>query len=459
MNHTSGLLDGVIAVDWSSLPGDILTAILAYLPQYDRGVARRVCRSWAQQALSDAVHVQKRTELTKQAATFFQKALPSLDSLSMVHARSLFHVHTLSQLTSLELLQPSYIPDFLPLTDLPKLRRLRLEGCELGRAPCFNHLTQLKEATVIGCQQGGHSESNAILTSLLSLPLDQLQFSQPLISQSLQPLLDMTANGHASTLRVLCLSVQFVRSFEHLVYLTSLKALVLAGAQPVKLQCLGALTQLEALSLAGLQKPPIYEANGEAELVAAVRKLKALRVLDVRHAHAPPHAAMLKLPSLCLLGLHDTAAESVVGKGAWKQHANVDMVAAAEAAGWPLAQSKRTRLCSVILHHAKRLGQDAVLDAQDESFIRIFDEFWRMHVMQAVFDAPNLEDQDDGDDWDDPFMEDDEEGYGYMDDAFNVMDELDDEAAMEFMDQPFYDDGMDVPFDDSAPGDMPALIP
>lgn len=91
-------------------------------------------------------------------------------------------------------------------------------------------------------------------------------------------------------------------------------------------------------------------------------------------------------------------------------------------------------------------GQDAVLDAQDESFIRIFDEFWRMHVMQAVFDAPNLEDQDDGDDWDDPFMEDDEEGYGYMDDAFNVMDELDDEAAMEFMDQPFYDDGMDVPF-------------
>lgn len=62
----------------------------------------------------------------------------------MVHARSLFHVHTLSQLTSLELLQPSYIPDFLPLTDLPKLRRLRLEGCELGRAPCFNHLTQLK---------------------------------------------------------------------------------------------------------------------------------------------------------------------------------------------------------------------------------------------------------------------------------------------------------------------------
>lgn len=270
-----------------------------------------------------------------------------------------------------------------------------------------------------------------------------------------------------------------VRSFEHLVYLTSLKALVLAGAQPVKLQCLGALTQLEALSLAGLQKPPIYEANGEAELVAAVRKLKALRcgmlyachvscrrlncemlqccsawsmwsvkinarremtsclvsqqkpilhqeysdvhmcqdartplaactaafrpeitcssgagllfsclyeastshgmcmschriahllnsratctlqcrVLDVRHAHAPPHAAMLKLPSLCLLGLHDTAAESVVGKGAWKQHANVDMVAAAEAAGWPLAQSKRTRLCSVILHHAKRLGR------------------------------------------------------------------------------------------------------
>lgn len=70
----------------------------------------------------------------------------------------------------------------------------------------------MQEATVIGCQQGGHSESNAILTSLLSLPLDQLQFSQPLISQSLQPLLDMTANGHASTLRVLCLSVQFVSS-------------------------------------------------------------------------------------------------------------------------------------------------------------------------------------------------------------------------------------------------------
>ena len=136
--------DAEPAAQWAQLPNDVLTAVFLHLEQSEKGVARLVCRPWAQQLLQDASHVIKHSDLTRAGATFFAGQLPSLESLTLVHTRSLFRVHVLTQLTSLEIRQPSYVPDFQPLTDLPRLRKLRLEGCELGRTPCFNQLTQLK---------------------------------------------------------------------------------------------------------------------------------------------------------------------------------------------------------------------------------------------------------------------------------------------------------------------------
>ena len=128
---------------WAQLPTDILSAVFLHLPQSDKSSARLVCRPWAQQILQDTSHISKRSEVTKQSALFLQTSLPSLNAITLM-CQSLYRLHTLTQLTSIDIKHPSYVPDLMPLTDLPRLRKLRLEGCELARMPCFRQLTQLQ---------------------------------------------------------------------------------------------------------------------------------------------------------------------------------------------------------------------------------------------------------------------------------------------------------------------------
>lgn len=103
----------------------------------------------------------------------------------------------------------------------------------------------------MNCQPGSmHADAEMMLRRVLAMRLHRLAFLHTLISRDLAPLAACLA---APGLHTLCLGAQFVRSFENLRQLASLKALALTRADRLDLAPLVALSGLEALSLAGLQ--------------------------------------------------------------------------------------------------------------------------------------------------------------------------------------------------------------
>ena len=102
------------------------------------------------------------------------------------------------------------------------------------------------------------------------------------------------------------------------------------------------------------------------------RTLKAFvcvhaRVLDIRHACHIDINSIMALPALRLLATH--VHEHLVGRSHWKLHRKVDMVAAAEADGWPQPQNKRSRLQNAVLLNTKRSGAHQLF-----AFVDMFSE-------------------------------------------------------------------------------------
>ncbi|KAK9807431.1 hypothetical protein WJX73_006295 [Symbiochloris irregularis] len=107
--------------DWKHLHTDILSAVFALLSEADRHIAHRVCHAWHEQLLQDTTHIGLTVDIPRAAAAFCHARLPNLSSVSLRHTQSVFPIHSLTQITSLIINAPAYVPDLLPLTYLPRL--------------------------------------------------------------------------------------------------------------------------------------------------------------------------------------------------------------------------------------------------------------------------------------------------------------------------------------------------
>ena len=115
---------------WSELRPELLNLITMQLPHSDLASVRLVCKAWASQLLQDVTQVHIKADLSQVGARLLA-GLPRLTSVHLSNSWSLFHLHTLTQITALTLSGVTRMADFEPLSALGRLQQLRLDNCQL----------------------------------------------------------------------------------------------------------------------------------------------------------------------------------------------------------------------------------------------------------------------------------------------------------------------------------------
>ena len=214
----------------------------------------------------------------------FLQQLPGLKALSLTDPKSLFGVHTLTQLTILALdLERARVLDLLPLTQLPNLSALWLEGCNQPAA-----VSNLEELTALMWLLVRSRTLPAGLSALTGLTHLQLG-AQASWARGISGII---AGLHR--LAALEMHVESSAQLQPLRGLPSLTRLRLAGTFEAQLDELSHLTQLQSLLLHA--RPP----EAMPTFPTAVASLSGLMALQLQNfGHLPD----LTMPALLRLVL------------------------------------------------------------------------------------------------------------------------------------------------------------
>ena len=184
----------------------------------------------------------------------------------------------------------SYVPDLLPLADLPLLRKLHMCRVELGAHISNTPLTQLTELALLGCFFRDDFEELA-LQRLLRNILDNYSSLQSLACSTIRSswlnrdapmrLGFLKQYRHDSPLHTLCLMrprTQSISYYNILSRLQGVKVLALPQPEGLNEEPLAKLTTLQALSLAGY-KQGFSNLSQEQNMETLVQTLTALKSL------------------------------------------------------------------------------------------------------------------------------------------------------------------------------------
>ncbi|KAK9799786.1 hypothetical protein WJX73_007802 [Symbiochloris irregularis] len=346
-------------------------------------------RSWNAQVLQDAQWIEVSGRVSHAASRFYYERLPRLTSISLKQTESVFRLHSLQQLTSI-VIRDSEVPDLLPLSALPNLRRLQLDDVNLGPLPCFFELTQLRQLAVSSCCEEGGGLFDAISLLNDSGRLEQLELN----AASLPDEIILRVILHSENeIRSLLLSAPCGGPAPHWDYFKRLKVLALMSLNDPCQDEIMKLTGLEALSLAG------YLDSGDTPGLAIedFAAMRMLRVLDIRWA---AHPACLKTQlqflshsssKLRLIAMDTGTADSSTS-AAWP------ILCQADLADLPSRAPEHSGVCmkeSLNRHQIKRLrssmlynaampgsaGRDLTYEAivVDLERMCLFDSFWFTH--------------------------------------------------------------------------------
>ncbi|KAK9803088.1 hypothetical protein WJX73_010269 [Symbiochloris irregularis] len=287
--------------------------------------------------------------------------------------------------------------------------RLHLGTVELAKYPCFHKLTQLRDLTMLGCDQGRYPPdlTDTINCLVRHGSLEQLQVAIPALASTL---VLPQATQPDNQLRTLLLSVQVGLPQGAEGQLGQLRALALMSAVDPCQHILAALTQLEALSLAGSPGPIHYE---------TLASMSSLRVLDLRQTPLVPDLieVLARLPNIHLLAVSlQEVADTIYPQ--WRLLREVDITQLPHdplsVVGVPqiFTPLHRTRSLGIVLENSAFAGMSPEQAAADEHHMRLFDSFFLAHFGLIAYPgadiAAAMEEYDHADDDDEP----DEAYYG-----------------------------------------------